>query len=215
MSTAEPEPSGRWRQKQRTRDALVAAARELVRDGVTPTVEMAAQHAGISRTTAYRYFPNQRGLLLTAHPETGRTSLLAPDAPQDPDARLQEVITAFTQLISDTEAQQRTMLRLSLELSEQERADLPLRQGRAIGWIAEALEPLDGRLTDLQRQRLVLAIRSTTGIEALVWLSDVAKLPRADALALMRWSAKALLHAALDDLPPPTTPVPGRPRARR
>jgi len=157
---------------------------------------------------------NQRGLLLAAHPETGRTSLLAPDAPQDPDARLQEVITAFTQLISDTEVQQRTMLRLSLELSEQERADLPLRQGRAIGWIAEALEPLDGRLTDLQRQRLVLAIRSTTGIEALVWLSDVAKLPRAEALALMRWSAKALLHAALDDLPPPA-PVPRRPRARR
>ena len=213
MSTEEPEPSGRWRQKQRTRDALIEAARELVANGLAPTVEMTAQHAGISRTTAYRYFPKQRDLLLAAHPEIGRTSLLDLDAPRDPETRLEQVITTFTQLISDTEAQQRTMLRLSLELSEVERAALPLRQGRAIGWIAEALEPLEGRLTDHQRQRLVLAIRSSTGIESLIWLSDVAKLPRADALALMRWSAKALLHAALDDLPPPSPKR--RPQVRR
>jgi hypothetical protein len=50
--------------------------------------------------------------------------------------------------------------------------------------------------------RLALAVRSATGIEALVWLTDVAALPRDEALALMRWSAHALLHAALTDGPP-------------
>jgi hypothetical protein len=35
-----------------------------------------------------------------------------------------------------------------------------LRQGRAINWIAEALEPLRGQLSDAQLKRLVLAVRS-------------------------------------------------------
>ena len=67
---------GRIDQKRRTRDALIAAARELVASGQTPTVERAADAASISRTTAYRYFPNQRALLVAAHPETGLASLL-------------------------------------------------------------------------------------------------------------------------------------------
>lgn len=202
--------SGRRDQKQRTRTALVEAARELVSTGVTPTVEAVAERASISRTTAYRYFTNQRDLLLAAHPETGATSLLPSPAPDDLAERLDAVVSTFTQLIVETEQQQRTMLRLSLEMSAEERASLPLRQGRAIAWITEALEPLSDSLTDAQLHRLVLAIRSATGIEALAWLTDVAGLPRDEARTLMRWSAAALLSAATS-----TTPPPGRAGTRR
>jgi AcrR family transcriptional regulator len=194
--------TGRWRQKQRTRQALVDAARDLVTSGTAPTVESAAERAGISRTTAYRYFTNQRALLVAAHPETATRSLLPADAPDDPAARLDHVVQRFTQLISDTEQQQRTMLRLSLEAPHPEPGALPLRQGRAIAWIEEALEPLRGRLTDGEVHRLTLAIRSATGIEALVWLTDIGGLSRQEAVSLMRWSARALLHAALTDSPP-------------
>src|SRR5438876_7871666 len=133
---------GRVDQKRRTRDALIASARELVANGETPTVEAAAEAASISRTTAYRYFPNQRALLVAAHPETGAASLLPVDPPGDAASRLDLVIDAFTRSTLDNEAQQRTMLRLSLEASPVERAQLPLRQGRAIKWIEEALTPL-------------------------------------------------------------------------
>ena len=136
------EAIGRTGQKQRTRDALITAARELVTQGLTPTIEEAAARASISRTTAYRYFPNQRALLVAAHPETETTSLLPTKASDDPAARLDTVIEAFTRLIADTEPQQRTMLRLSLEPDAAERAPGLLRQGRAIGWIEEALSPL-------------------------------------------------------------------------
>src|SRR6187551_182639 len=129
------ELNGRTGQKRRTRDALIAAARQLVAEGATPTVEAAAETASISRTTAYRYFPNQRTLLVAAHPETGAPTLLPDDAPADPAARLDLVVEAFTRTNLDNEAQQRTMLRLSLEASPAERAQLPLRQGRAIKWI--------------------------------------------------------------------------------
>src|SRR3954462_15766887 len=139
------ELNGRVHQKRRTRDALVAAARELVATGQTPTVEGAAEAAAISRTTAYRSFPNQRELLAAAHPETGVTSLLPDDPPDDVTARLDLVIDAFTRSTVENEAPQRTMLRLSLEADATERSQLPLRQGRGIGWIEEALVPLRER----------------------------------------------------------------------
>ena len=191
------ELAGRTSQKKRTRTALVTAARELVRDGVTPTVEEAAEAAAISRTTAYRYFPNQAALLVAAHPEIEARSLLPDDAPDDPEARLDAVVEAFTRIIVDTETQQRTMLRLSLEPAPAVREPLLLRQGRAIRWIEEALEPCRAQLSEPDLGRLVLAIRSATGIEALVWLTDVAGLSRDEAVDLMRWSARALLRSAL------------------
>lgn len=193
------EAAGRTRQKQRTRSALVAAARELVADGQTPTVDAAAARATISRTTAYRYFPNQRALLLAAHPEMEAHSLLPESAPQDVAIRLDMVIAAFLRLIVDTEVQQRTMLRLSLDPDPSHHGDLPLRKGRAIGWIGEALTPLRGRLSDRDLRRLAIAIRSVAGIEALVWLTDVGGFSRKEAVELMRWSAGALLRAALAD----------------
>lgn len=189
--------SGRTAQKNRTRRALVLATRDLIATGRTPTVEEAAEAASISRTTAYRYFPNQRALLLAAHPEVGAITMLPKDPPADPAARLDAVVRNFTAMIVDTEAQQRTTLRLSLESTPAERAALPLRQGRAINWIAEALEPLATEVPAKELRRLVLAVRATIGIEALVWLTDVAGLSRRDAVHLMRRSAQALLRDVL------------------
>ena len=190
---------GRTEQKGRTRAALVAAARQMVAEGVSPTVEQVSAAASVSRTTAYRYFPTQRALLAAAHPETAAESMLGDHASQDPFQRLTEVVRAFTTMIVETEAQQRTMLRLSLQDVP---GELPLRQGRAIGWITEALEPLQGQLTDFGMRNLVLAIRSAIGIEALVWLTDIAGLSRPEAVDLMRWSAQALLKTALTTSPP-------------
>jgi AcrR family transcriptional regulator len=187
------EVGGRARQKQRTREALVTAARQLVADGGVPTIEAVAESAGISRTTAYRYFPNQSSLLAAAHPEIRAASLLTRPEETDVAKRLDDVVCQFTKLIVETEHQQRTMLRLSLT---EDRPELPLRQGRAIGWIAEALQPLRDELTSKELHRLVLAIRATIGIEAMVWLVDVAGLSRAQAVRLMRRSAAALLADA-------------------
>ena len=200
------ELNGRIDQKRRTRDALIAAARELVAKGETPTVEAAAEASSISRTTAYRYFPNQHSLLVAAHPETGVVSLLPDDPPDDAATRLDLVIDSFTRSLLENEAQQRTMLRLSLEADAAQRAQLPLRQGRGIRWIEEALAPLREQMSQADVHRLTLAIRSATGIEALVWLTDIAGLSRHDARELMRWSARAMLQTAIADTSSRTHP---------
>src|SRR5882724_11345026 len=107
------EQTGRKRQKARTRSALVNAARELLASGVSATVEEAAEAAEISRATAYRYFPNQRALLVAAHPEIEATDLLGEAASTDPRERLDLTIRELIRITIETEPELRTMLRLS------------------------------------------------------------------------------------------------------
>jgi AcrR family transcriptional regulator len=193
------ELTGRTRQKARTRAAMLDAARSLLAEGITPTVEQAAERAGVSRTTAYRYFANQRDLLMAGYPELDQTSLLGPDAPADALARLDLVTASLTRQLLAHEPELRAMLLLSLRTPAPDESELPLRRGRAIGWIEDALAPLKGRLAPAERRRLALAIRATVGIEPFVWLTDVGGLQREDAVELMRSSARTLLRAALDE----------------
>jgi len=191
------EDTGRRHQKARTRAALVRAARELLASGLTPTVEETAEAASISRATAYRYFPNQQELLVAAHPEVEATSLLGPKPPEDPEARLDAVVTGLAEMFLDAEESYRAMLRLSLEPDAADRGELALRKGRRFIWIEDALEPLRHRLPAGEFERLVHAVAAVVGIEALVTLTDLAGVSREQAVEVMRWSARALLRAAL------------------
>lgn len=190
------ESTGRTNQKSRTREALVSAAREQLAEGVNPTVEEAARAAAVSRTTAYRYFPNQQALLVATYPEIESGSLLPENPPASVEARLDVVTARIAQQLLDHEHELRAMLRVSLEGAGGV-ADLPLRRGRAIGWIEDALEPLLESLPRREVHDLAVSIRAVIGIEPLVWLTDVAGLSRAAAAARMRSSAAALLRDAL------------------
>ena len=196
------ELTGRTNQKARTRAAMVTSTRELLSEGVTPTVEKVADRAGISRTTAYRYFPNQRSLLIATYPELDAPSLLHDDVSADACARLEAVTEAFARQVLEHEPELRAMLRLSLESPAPAREALPFRQGRAITWIEDALAPLRNRISSSDLRRLVLAIRATLGIEALVWLTDVGGLSRQEAVEIMRSSARTLAKAAITDATP-------------
>jgi AcrR family transcriptional regulator len=187
--------TGRVQQKTRTREALLAAMRALLATGVTPTVEEVAAQAAVSRTTAYRYFPTQQDLLVAAYPEIEKESVLGDDAPDELNARFEIVFTEMARQITENEIPLRAMLRLSLE-TPSKRGELLLRRGRRSVWLADALSPLRKHLTPPAFDRLVLAIAATTGIEAFIWLTDMAGLSAGEALKIMRFSAQTLLDAA-------------------
>ena len=206
------EASGRTEQKSRTRQALVDAARDLLADGLTPRVEDAAARAGISRTTAYRYFANQRSLLLAAQPRIQPETLLGRDAPTEPRARLDAFMAAFTRYNLQWEPQLRSALRLSLEPPAHHGipagSERPLlRGGRAIAWIEDALTPLEHSHPDIDRHQLAVAIRSATGIEALIWLQDIAGQTPEQAAETVRGTAQALLAAAVHGREAPRGPT--------
>jgi hypothetical protein len=120
-------------------------------------------------------------------------SLLGADPPQDPLARLEIVANHLTQLILEHEPEYRAQLRLALEGER-----VPLRRGRRIRWIEDALSPLEGRIPERELRRLVYGIGATLGIEVFVWLTDMGGLSREEAVEVIRSNARTLLQSALD-----------------
>lgn len=191
--------TGRRKQKERTRSGLIDAARALLAEGHTPTVEAVAEAASISRATAYRYFPSQRELLIAAHPEVEIPSLLGAEPSDDPAERLDAVVRGLSGIFLAAEASYRSVLRMSLDPDPEMRGDLSLRQGRRFLWLRDALEPVRDVLAPGEFDRLVHAIAASIGIEALVALMDLGELTPDEAVEVMRWSAQALLQQALGD----------------
>jgi AcrR family transcriptional regulator len=193
MVTSVPyDSTGRTRQKSRTREALVTATRELLARGQTPKVEEAAELAGISRTTAYRYFPNQRSLLIATQPQISPDTLLPTDAPTELTARLDAFMTAFSAYNLEWEPQLRASLRLPLEANGPQ----PVLR-RAVGWIEDALAPLQQTHPHVDIRRLAVSLRSATGIESLIWLIDIAGYGREEAAETVRRTAHAIVAAAI------------------
>jgi hypothetical protein len=127
-------------------------------------------------------------------------SLLGANPPEDPLARLEIVAETLTRGIVEHEPEYRAQLRLALEGEPAGGESLPLRRGRRIKWIEDALSPLEGRMPEGELRRLVYGIGATLGIEAFVWLTDMAGLSREEAVEVMRSNARTLLHSALERL---------------
>lgn len=203
---------GRTGQKRRTHEALVDAARRELASGNAVTVESVAARAGISRTTAYRYFSNHRELVAAAHPQIDMTSLLPDAGVVDPVERLDAVMRAF---IHDVTLAWEPQLRAALHLAlapgqgrgESATPDATaLRGGRGIAWILDALGPMHTTHPDVDLELLARSIRSASGIEALVWLTDVGGLTREAAARVMHSSAMAILRDALGRVGPDPRP---------
>ena len=188
------EATGRQHQKSRTRAALVKAARGALADGKLPTVEGVARATGISRATAYRYFASSDALVAAAHPEIELTSLLGDEPPEDVGERLDLVLTEHFRIIRDWEPQLRASLAATARPGDHPSV---LRQGRAIGWLLEAVSPLAAEHPGLDLRHLAVRLRSVAGIEPLVWLVDVGGLSRKRAFEVMRRNAHAVLADAL------------------
>jgi hypothetical protein len=113
-------------------------------------------------------------------------------------ARLEIFAERFTRGILEHEPEYRAQLRLALEGEPAGSERLPIRGGRRIRWIEDALSPLAERMPEGELRRLVYGIGATLGIEALVWLTDVGGLSREEAVEVMRSNARTLLQSALD-----------------
>jgi AcrR family transcriptional regulator len=191
--------TGRTNQKARTREALITAARQLLSRGITPTIEAAAAEAAVGRTTAYRYFKNSRALLAATFPDVELRSLLGDDPPEDPMARLEIVAEHLTRRIAEHEPEYRAQLRLALEGEPAGGESLPLRVGRRIEWLEDALDPLRGRMPEPEFRRVLYGIGATLGIEAFVWLTDMAGMSEEEAAEIMRSNARTLLRSSMSN----------------
>ncbi|MDO6966010.1 TetR/AcrR family transcriptional regulator [Rhizobium alvei] len=189
----------RVNQKRRTRAELLRAAREILEKGGRPSVAEAADQAGISRATAYRYFSTPEDMINEAALDGVATAIHIAPSRADMDTtevgeRVDKLVGDVFSMIADNETVFRALYGgASSGRSENRRA------GRRIGWLNEAMAPIREKLPPEHFKRLVNALSLTMGIEALVVMRDVCELELEEAEKVLRWTAQALMRAALQE----------------
>jgi len=199
-----PTDDGRAGQKARTRAALLEAARKLMAESELVTVTSAADVAGISRATAYRYFSDPQTLTIEALLDSRMqsTAAILGDS-TDPRERVQRVRRFLFQLTRDSEAQFRQYLARTMELwldGEGKSVEM-IRGGRRLPMYREALAPAAERLGADTLERLVMMLAATSGMESFIALKDVCRLDEAAADAI----AEAVTDTILDGFLPRRT----------
>jgi len=185
--------------------ALLAAASELLRRGVTPTVADAAEEAKVSRATAYRYFPTQEYLLIEVAQLLPALKpvddLLAEMSSNDAEERLRALLGTFNPVMLSQEVSMRTVARAALDTWLENRrkgVTVPVREGRRVGWLDKVLEPIRKDLTKPQYLRLRSALALTLGIDSIVIMKDVCGLDDDETVEVLDWAATAMLRAGLE-----------------
>ncbi len=190
--------------RRRTRKAMIEAVTRLVHDGASPSVTEVADAAGVSRATAYRYFPTQESLLAEVIVPDLEAALATEALPEDLESRFGAAFATIWSSNIEHEAAYRTMLRRGLERPpgesiEHEEEAGSIRAGRRVRWIRNALEPARERMDEKSFERLVAAMCLCAGIESLVVLRDVCGLEAKKAEEVARWAAFTLLRGSLDE----------------
>jgi AcrR family transcriptional regulator len=192
--------SGRRDQKYRTRRALLAAARQLLEQKKSVTVVAAAEAAGISKATAYRYFATPEALLREAvldgvwrEPEA-----VIGDAVNVRD-RVHRVRAYLFEHTRNNEAAHRYFLSKALEAWVQEggKPKTKLRLARRIPMFEMALAPVRKKLGKREFRDLVMALAGASGIESYIALKDMCELDDAAADAISEMTFDAILDRAL------------------
>lgn len=206
MAAAEQE-TGRYRQRRRTRAAIVAAAADLLKSGQTPSVNDVADAADVSRRTVYQYFPTLEQLLIDATlgmlSQTAVDEAIdAADTGGDATERVDAMIRAIGGMSTETLPLGRSLIRLTVDApgpTPGTEADAPRRGYRRVQWIERALEPLRPQLDSAVFERLVSALAMVVGWEALIVLHDLRGLPADEQMETSLWAANALIRAALSE----------------
>lgn len=192
--------AGRTNQKRRTRRAIIEAAAQLVRENKTPSVADAAERALVSRATAYRYFPSQQSLLLEVQADASQPSVedLLADAGPDVPTRVEIITRTLARMVLADEALFRNQIRAAQDawFAAQGDASVPVREGRRLAWIDNALAPARGQVDERVLSRLRVALSVVIGVDSVISLRDVSRLgPKAAEEALV-WTARSLAQQA-------------------
>ena len=194
--------TGRSQQKNRTRLALLAAARALLDNKVPVTVQTVADEAQISRATAYRYFSSadilMREALLDGQWSSPEEVIGGETNVRERVRRVQAYLISFTQ---HNETSHRMFLAKALEswVEQAGHGTAQLRGARRLPMYELALEPLRGKLTDSELQFLIYALSAASGIETYIALKDVCGVDDIIALKIAESNVLAILDRALID----------------
>lgn len=183
---------------------MLDTAIRLMQAGVTPSITEVAEAAGVSRATAYRYFPSQAALVGAVVNEALGPILSWSSRSSDPARRVSQLIDAGLPRIDAFEATFKAALRLSLDQWARDHAgtlgeEPAFKRGHRVDLLRDALSPLEGAMPARKLNRLAQALSLVFGVEVLTVLKDIWGLDGREAQSVVKWAAQALVRAALED----------------
>lgn len=190
---ASPLGRGRVNQKERTRRAIVEAAKRLAGTGAEITMPVVAREALVSEATAYRYFPDLASLLREADEGTWPSpdQALAPVAgSDDPVERVAFAAEFLFRGVLVNQGAVRAMIAAAIT-----KPSVPARPGHRFGLIDHALAPAGLDADALAQLRRDLAV--VLSADALFTLMDLCGLDAEAAIASGVETARRVTRAAL------------------
>lgn len=183
---------------------MLETAIRLMQSGATPSVSEVAEAAGVSRATAYRYFPSQAALVGAVVDQALGPILTWTSKSNDPVRRVAELIDTGLPRIDAFEATFKAALKLSLEQWAQGRAgtlgeEPEFKRGHRIELLRDALSPVKESLPADRFDRLSQALSLVFGVEVLTVLKDIWGLDGQKTQSVAQWAAAALVRAALEE----------------
>ena len=199
VTASTPSPTGRPAQRRRTRNAIIDATMRLLGDGRTPTIDEIATAADVARRTVYMHFPTLDQLILDA--SMGALAGSEVEAEFEPDTDAADRIDSIVETLYEHAEEWLPLGRRLVALTAASPpADGPRRGQRRVDWIERAVEPLHGRLTDEQYDRLVSSMCIVLGWEAMIVLQDIRGSAQQRQREVAAWTAQALVRAMLEEL---------------
>jgi AcrR family transcriptional regulator len=190
--------------RARTRKLMLETAISLMQQGETPSVSDVAEAAGVSRATAYRYFPSQTDLVGAVVEEALGPILGWTSDSQNAAERVDDLLESTIPRILEFEATFKAALKLSLEQWAARQAGTPddapqIERGHRVDLLQGAIAPLRKALPRKQFQRLAMALSLTYGLEAIIILKDLWGLEADEVQDISQWAARALVKAAVSE----------------
>lgn len=193
--------------RKRTYQLLITTALGLFEQGLLPTVSELAAHAGVSRATAYRYFPTQSDLISAVVDESLAPMIAWRPIPEnDTQQRITQLLNlAYPQMFKH-EGALRGALQISLQQWAKERQLKPFTEKRFVRGnrkeiLLKVIEPLKADYPPEMWDKVLKAFSLVYGSEVFLVMKDIWKMDDQQVIDMTQWMAKAILNQAKSDYP--------------
>ncbi|KGW81210.1 TetR/AcrR family transcriptional regulator [Burkholderia pseudomallei] len=203
MPTTVSAPETLSETRTQTRELLLQTALSMLEQGWFPSITELANASGVSRATAYRYFPSQAALVSTVVDESLGPVLQWQPTSTSVEARVNELLDFAYPRMEQHEGALRAALQVALHQWANERArraqDEPkYRRGNRRRLLTLAVEPMVRAGVDpAVAERLAQALSLLYGTEAMVVLKDIWGLDFRQFMNVIKWMSSALVRATL------------------
>lgn len=196
------------RARARTLNKLITTAMDMLEQGLFPSITELANAAGVSRATAYRYFPTQSVLVSSIVDKS-----LGPIQDWEPQEKTAgERISALLEFAYPQLEKHEGALRAALQVSLQQWADLRSQKlnkekdqnklfvrGNRKRLVELAAEPMKNKVASCDLDRMKHAFSLIYGSEIFLVFKDIWNLESDQIQDLLQWMGKAIVRQTEED----------------